>query len=96
MTPEIVIPIAGILAGLFTAGFMSWAVVAIARGPIGQALSRRIAGRRADPELGEEVYALREQVEHLQRQVAETQERLDFAERLLTRGDGGALSRGPA
>jgi len=91
--PAEAIPIFGMITGILTIGFMSWAVVAIARGPIGQALSRRIAGRHGDSDLGQEVMALQEQVEDLRQLVAETQERLDFTERLLTRGDRAGLSK---
>ncbi len=46
--------------------------------------------RGSDPELGPEVDALRDDLadmqEHTQAQLAAMQERLDFAERLLTKG----------
>jgi hypothetical protein len=46
--------------------------------------------RGSDPELGREVDALRDELadlqEHTQVQLADMQERLDFAERLLTAG----------
>ena len=46
--------------------------------------------RGSDPELGREVDALRDELadmqEHTQAQLADMQERLDFAERLLTAG----------
>jgi hypothetical protein len=87
VNPEVLIPISGMITGILTVGFMSWAVVAIARGPLGQALSRRILGRHQDGDLAQEVMALREQVEDMQHQLVDAQERLDFTERLLTRGD---------
>ncbi len=42
--------------------------------------------RGGDPELGREVDALRDDVNDTRAQLAEMQERLDFAERLLTAG----------
>jgi hypothetical protein len=87
VNPGDLIPIFGMITGILTVGAMSWAVVAIARGPLGQALSRRIGGAHHDGDLAQEVMALREQVEEMQHQLIDAQERLDFTERLLTRGD---------
>ncbi len=42
--------------------------------------------RGSDPELGPEVDALRDDLNDTRAQLAEMQERLDFAERLLTTG----------
>ncbi len=42
--------------------------------------------RGSDPELGPEVDALRDDLNHTRAQLAEMQERLDLAERLLTAG----------
>ncbi len=42
--------------------------------------------RGSDPELGPEGDALRDDLNHTRAQLAEMQERLDFAERLLTAG----------
>jgi hypothetical protein len=55
----------------------------ISRGPIGQALARRLAGPGG--ESSEEVLELREQLDLLRNEVTDVQERLDFAERLLAR-----------
>jgi hypothetical protein len=68
-------------------------------GPIGSALARRLGGR---PELGEaeaEIEHLSErmtaEVDGLRSRLAEVEERLDFAERLLARGEEpDQLSRG--
>jgi hypothetical protein len=63
--------------------FLSFAAIFILRGPFGRALAARISGRaRADDG---EVEELRGAVEDLRRQLGDVQERLDFAERLLTR-----------
>lgn len=82
------IPLFGMITGIITTGLFFWGIVQVARSPVGQAMARRIQGRYAqgDPELVAEVIALREQVDSLQHQLIETQERVDFTERLLTRG----------
>ncbi len=53
--------------------------------------------RGSDPELGREVDALRDELadllEHTQVQLADMQERLDFAERLLTAGRASSEDR---
>ncbi|MDQ2669883.1 MAG: hypothetical protein M3Y31_04565 [Gemmatimonadota bacterium] len=61
-------------------------ITAILLFPLIRAWARRIEGRGADPELRAEVEELRSrlaEVERHQVQVAELEERLDFAERLL-------------
>jgi hypothetical protein len=64
---------AGAFAG---AMFLLW--------PISRAIAARIHGRREPPVVaGEQVDHLAVQVERLQQELLETQERLDFAERLL-------------
>ncbi len=55
---------------------------ALALGPIGRAIGRRLLEGEA-PERGE-LDEMRDVIAHLERQLAETQDRLDFAERLLT------------
>lgn len=75
------IPIFGMLTGVVTTGAIVWGIVQIVR------IRTRSHG---SPELEAEVNALREQVDMLQQQIGETVERLDFAERLLARGQTGA------
>ncbi|MGH7702652.1 MAG: hypothetical protein ACREMO_06135, partial [Gemmatimonadales bacterium] len=76
------IPILGMLIGLAISGGFIVALIKIAQGPIGLALSRRIQGQAGeDPELHAEVAFLREQVESIRHQLNDTQERLDFTER---------------
>jgi hypothetical protein len=61
------------------------ALVKIFTGPIAQAVAQRLRGRPAaepDPNLLAEL-------EHLRGRLAEVEERLDFAERLLARGADG-------
>jgi len=80
------IPIFGMLTGLGIILGGIFGFVRLAQGPVGQALARRIQGHAAgDPELAADVAELREQVDQFRRQLEETQERLDFAERLLSR-----------
>jgi hypothetical protein len=89
MGPDTIVPVFGMLTGIVTTGLFFWGIVQVARGPVGQALARRIQGRHgvnADVELISEVSLLRDQVESLQQQLAETQERVDFTERLLSKG----------
>ena len=58
----------------------------IFRGPVGQALARRLQGRAGDTEqaLIGEVQALKDQVSIMEQHIVELEERVDFSERLLT------------
>lgn len=82
------IPLFGMATGLLITGGLIFGVVKIMHSPVGIALARRISGRPGleEDDVRLEMGYLRDQVEDLQRQLTETQERLDFAERLLTRG----------
>ena len=75
-------------------GIMGWTVVKIL-GPIGQAWGRRIAGG-ADGDLSDRRFdMLMHELEQVKAQLAETHERLDFTERLLSQGRSAeALPRG--
>jgi uncharacterized protein YlxW (UPF0749 family) len=75
---EALVAISGMITGLLMVGAIVWGVVQFAR--------VRQQGKLADPALNSEVAALRDQVDALQQQLYETQERLDFTERLLTQG----------
>jgi hypothetical protein len=58
-------------------------------GPIGMALGRRLSGRahtHAQAELEEMGAQVTAEMDELRRRLAEVEERLDFAERLLTDG----------
>lgn len=82
------IPIFGMLTGIVTTGLFFWGVIGVARSPIGQAFARRIQGKYGtsnDPEVLEAISVLRDQVDSLHQQLIETQERLDFTERLLSK-----------
>ena len=68
---------------------VSIAVVFILRGPVGKALGRKIEGSGAgDPELEKRVDDLETRLlaaEQVENRLAEVEERLDFAERMLAR-----------
>ena len=75
------------------------ALRAILRTPVGEAIAERIRQRTARRwgQVGEDprrVAALEEQVSHLQGQVSELAERLDFAERMLAEGRERKLGAG--
>jgi hypothetical protein len=55
------------------------AAAIILRGPLGQAIARRLEG--GQPPAGDEVYA---ELDDLRHRMVELEERLDFTERLLT------------
>ncbi len=66
------------------------AAVAMLFGPIGSALARRLGGRPepgdAQAEIGEMRARVTDYVDDLRNRLAEVEERLDFAERLLAHG----------
>ena len=55
---------------------------------------RELEMRDSDPELGQEVDALRDDLNETRAQLAEVQERLDFAERVLAAGRASQGDRG--
>lgn len=71
-------------------------LVVLSRTRIGDAIARRIAGeRRPDREILDHVESMRHELDAVRSELAETQERLDFTERLLSRTrDPGALAAG--
>jgi hypothetical protein len=87
MEHTVVIPLAGMLTGVLTVGAISYAIVKVFRGPVGQALARRLGGKsaEADPELVHELMALREHVDQIEQRLLDAEERIDFGERLLAR-----------
>jgi hypothetical protein len=64
-------------------------VVVLSRTRIGEAIARRISGDTRDPEVEAHLEALEDELTRLRGQLSETNERVDFAERLLTRGEEG-------
>ena len=69
---------------------MGAAALGLLFGPIGSAVGRRLAGRSepgdAQAEIEEMSTRVTAEVDHLRTRLAEVEERLDFSERLLTRG----------
>jgi hypothetical protein len=65
-------------------------------GPVGRALARRLDKRGAsDPAVYPELEQLRGQLEQQGQRIVELEERLDFAERMLSqRRDSAALTEG--
>jgi hypothetical protein len=98
MNPGDVIPLAGMITGILSVAAIGWTLARVFNGPVGQALARRIHGRGAgsDPDLLNEVLELRQQVEQLQARLTDTEERLDFSERLLAAKPPASLAIGGA
>ena len=68
---------------------VSAAAVLIFRGPLGKAIGRRIEGSQADPALAARVAELEHRLAEVEQErirMAELEERVDFAERVLARG----------
>jgi hypothetical protein len=64
--------------------FAAGGAIMIFRGPMGQALATRISGSAPDqPETAPEVYG---ELDELRARMGELEERVDFSERLLTKG----------
>ncbi|HZE75987.1 MAG TPA: hypothetical protein VE091_11810 [Gemmatimonadales bacterium] len=90
------IPLAGMFTGLLITVAAIWGTVRVVHGPLGQALAHRLRGRGAsDADLSGEMAQLRDQVDQLRRELEETQERVDFAERLLSQRPPAAAISGP-
>jgi hypothetical protein len=76
------------------------AAVGVLFGPIGSALGRRLVGRPEPGDAHAEIEEVRarvtDEVDDLRNRLAEVEERLDFAERLLARGEQADQLRGGA
>ena len=59
-------------------------LIAFSFTPIGRALAKRLSGQAGSPELEERVARLEGELDATRRELSESQERLDFAERALT------------
>lgn len=92
MDPNVIVPLAGMLTGVVTVVAIGWGLVRTFQGPVGQALARRIQGKGGlpDSEVLAELEDLRGQLEQVQQRLADTEERLDFSERLLAQRSEGA------
>ncbi len=79
------VPLAGMATGMVMMGMLTWGFVRVFRGPVGQALGRRISGNADHADhLEDEVMELRDVVAGLADELRETNERVDFTERLLS------------
>ena len=83
--PEILIPITL---------FLTVGGVIASRGEIGKAIAHRIRGGGQDDEMRAEMDEMRRELDAVKHELAETTERLDFAERLLSSGRQEGLGRG--
>ena len=93
-TPGEMIPIMGMFTGIVSMVLIAITIVKVAQSQVGQALARRISGKSGpvDDELRTELLDLREHVGQLEQRLADSEERIDFAERLLAqRGEPGRL-----
>ena len=83
--PGEAIPIMGMLTGIVSMVLIAFTVVKVAQSQLGQALARRISGKSGpmDDEIRNELLDLREHVGNLEQRLAESEERIDFTERLL-------------
>jgi hypothetical protein len=77
---QIIIIVMGALAFTGTVASFTWAGVHF------KLKKKELEIRGRDPELGREVDALRDDLNDARAQLADMQERLDFAERVLTAG----------
>jgi hypothetical protein len=87
LPPDTLVPLVGMLIVFGATGS-----VLILRGPLGRALARRIEGTSVDAD-ARRVEELEQRVAQLEAEhgrVAELEERLDFAERLLAQQRGAA------
>ncbi|HEX9580743.1 MAG TPA: hypothetical protein VF970_06525 [Gemmatimonadales bacterium] len=73
--PEVLVPMSF---------FVSLATVLVLRGPLGKALAERISGRASSDDAAKETAEFRVEVEDVYHRLEDVEQRLDFAERLLT------------
>lgn len=86
MDPDIVdgiVAVLGLMVPLL--GLSIVGVVVLGRSRLGEALARRVAGGRYGPETDQQIAALQDEMAMLRHQLQETQERVEFTERLLSR-----------
>jgi flagellar biosynthesis/type III secretory pathway M-ring protein FliF/YscJ len=87
--PNLVFMNGGMDAGVVTIVVFALFAATIILWPVMRALARRLEGKAADPALREEVARLQQRLEEMETmhgRMAELEERVDFTERLLTRG----------
>jgi hypothetical protein len=91
--PNLVFQNGGIDAGVVTIVVFALLATTIILWPVMRALARRLEGRSVDPALREEVDRLQQRLEELEAlhgRMAELEERVDFTERILVRGQESA------
>jgi hypothetical protein len=87
--PNLVFAGGGIDAGVVTIVVFALLAATVILWPVMRALARRLEGKSADPALRDEVERLQqrlEEMEALHGRMAELEERVDFTERILVRG----------
>jgi hypothetical protein len=87
--PNLVFMNGGIDAGVVTIVVFALFAATIILWPVMRALARRLEGKSVDPALRDEVERLQhrlEEMDALHARVAELEERVDFTERILVRG----------
>ena len=90
MDPDILDGLVGVLGVMIALFALSiGGMLLLSRSRIGEAIARRIGGDARHPEWEAQVEALEDEVGRLRGQLGETNERLDFTERLLTRSEEG-------
>ena len=95
VTPDELIPFFGMTIGVIFIIAAAVAVVQIAKSQIGQAIARRIRGRELEgPEMQATLSELRDHLAGLERRLAESEERLDFTERLLAQHKSAGAGAG--
>lgn len=86
------VPIFGMLTGIVMMTVLGMTIVKVMNGPVGKALARRLGHGAEGEEPSPETEALLERIESVEHRLLETEERLEFTERLLSdparRGDG--------
>ncbi len=89
------IPFAGMVTGILITGMVGFAVMRVFQGPVGQAIGRRIHGASSDDaELVLSLQEMTDRVDQMEQRLLESEERLDFAERLLAAGSGTSPKAG--
>ena len=86
----------GMFTGIVSMVLIAFTIIKVAQSQVGQAIARRISGKSGagDEEMRNEVLDLREHVGNLEQRLAESEERIDFTERLLAQRGGAGAARG--
>ncbi len=86
------VPIFGMMTGIVMMTVLGITIVKVLNGPVGKALAKRMGYGGEGEEPSPETEALLERLESVEHRLVETEERLEFTERLLSdparRGDG--------